>query len=148
MSVSGTNQAPTTKAPESTGKQDSEDGAKSLKKRQNFAEAKSAPNQSDAIASFIMPDSMADIFGNDYKPPPPEISEQPTPKQEQEKLTEIKQVEKPIEPEAPALNETLVAKEKEIPKVSHSQEKDIKNDKNPAKREQLDQLEEKKELKE
>ena len=89
MSVAGTNQAPTTKAPESTGKPDSEDGAKSLKRRQDFAEAKSAPNQSDAIASFIMPDSMADIFGNDYKPPPSEIYE-PAPQQEKEKLAEIK----------------------------------------------------------
>lgn len=33
MSVAGTNQAPTTKAPESIGKPDSEDGAKSLKRR-------------------------------------------------------------------------------------------------------------------
>lgn len=93
-----------------------------------------------------MPDSMADIFGNDYKPPPPEISEQPEPQQEKEKLTEIKQVAKPIEPKSSAVNETLIVEEKEIPKVSHSQEKDIQNDKNPEKGGDL--LEEKKELKE
>ena len=31
-------------------------------------EARSAPNNPSGIASFIMPDSMADIFGEDYKP--------------------------------------------------------------------------------
>ena len=44
-------------------------------------EARSAPNQKSGITSFIMPDSMADIFGDDWKPPPPpEIKIQPEPK--------------------------------------------------------------------
>lgn len=31
-------------------------------------EARSAPNKPSGIAAFILPDSMADIFGDDYKP--------------------------------------------------------------------------------
>ena len=55
-------------------------------------EARSAPNQKSAITSFIMPDSMADIFGDDWKPPPqPEIKIQPEPKIEtKQAVKEIK----------------------------------------------------------
>ena len=66
-----------------------EDGEKSSQKNLSDAnEARSAPYQRSGIASFIMPDSLADIFGDDYKPQPePEIKKpQPPAKESTKKL--------------------------------------------------------------
>ena len=87
MSQAGTNHANTTKAAQSIGKQsmiqDSEGAGLDREKssqRDDLSEAneaRSEPNRPSGIASFIVPDSMADIFGEDWKPPPqPEIKVQ------------------------------------------------------------------------
>lgn len=56
-----------------------EDREKSSEKDLSEAnEARSEPQLRSGIASFIMPDSMADIFGEDIKPPPqPEAMTKP-----------------------------------------------------------------------
>ena len=37
-------------------------------------EARSAPSKNDGISCFIIPDSMADIFGDFYKPMPNDMT--------------------------------------------------------------------------
>ena len=45
------------------------DKKKSPEKDFSANEAHSAPNKPNGIAAFIKPDSMLDIFGEDYMPP-------------------------------------------------------------------------------